>query len=124
METSEIITIAAGLLALIIAGVAFYRSGKPFTLASAGELISQAEPLSAKIDLYARSVVLGIQQLKADGQIVESDEAIERALLQLELDFPDVEPQVLVDRIEFWYQVIKPLFKPKPLDVAGPFEAE
>lgn len=113
METGEWIALGAAVVALLITAYVFWQRGKPLTFETAGELVSYAEPLSAKLDLYARSVVIGIQQLKQDDMIDTGDEAMKRALAQMEIDFPNVDTQVLIDRIELAYKLLKPLFKPK-----------
>lgn len=114
MDTNLIVTIVALLIAIVVAGIAFYRSGKPVTLEGVTETIHQAEPLAREIAEVAQVVVGGVQQLKETGQIHTGTEAFAKASDHLQHWFPGVDPARLVPFIEWAYRNVKRGAPPPP----------
>lgn len=107
MEISEIITIGAAGLALLLGGLAYYRSGRPLTLQGVTSTLEAAQPLAEQIRDVAEVAVNAAQQLKETGKIETGDQAFEEAFSHLREWFPDVDPRLLVPFIEAAYRGVK-----------------
>jgi len=100
MEWTELIAIAAGIIALLVAVIAYQRSGQAWSVQGVTETLEAAQPLAQQIEEVATVVVAGIEQLKETGKIQTNDEAFQEAMTHLEEWFPDVDPERLVPFIE------------------------
>lgn len=107
METTEIVGLVAGIVALGIAVLAYWRSGRPVTLEGVTQALETTGPLAEQIRDVAEVVVEGVQQLKESGKIETSTDAFDTAMGHLEKWFPDVEPERLVPFIEAAYRAVK-----------------
>jgi hypothetical protein len=107
METVELIALLAGIAALILGGIAYQRSGRPWTVQGMTETLEASRPLANEIRETAEVVVSGIQQLKETGKIQTNDEAFREAMKHLRGWFPQVEPERLVPFIEDAYRGVK-----------------
>jgi hypothetical protein len=107
MEWTELFAVIAGIVALLIAVLAYPRSGQAWSMQGITETLEAAQPLAQQIEDVAQVVVAGIEQLKETGKIQTGDEAFELAMSHLEDWFPDVEPERLVPFIEAAYRGIK-----------------
>jgi hypothetical protein len=107
MELTEIITLGAAVLALVIAGYAFLWRREPVTFAGALEALESTEPLAAQIRDVAEVIVEGVQQLKETGKIETGTEAFAVAMAHLKQWFPDVEPDLLVPFVEGAYRAVR-----------------
>jgi len=103
----ELIALVAGVLALIIGGLAYYRSGKPLTFDGLINLLSGSRTLAEQIGAVAKVVVSAIEQLKDTGKIKTNEEAFDTAMEYLKAWFPGVEPELLVPFVEDAYRGLK-----------------
>lgn len=107
MELNELLAFSAGILALLIGSLAYYRSGKPLTFAGLVDLLGESRTLAEQISAVAKVVVGGVEQLKLTGKINTNEEAFNEAMTHLQAWFPDVEPALLVPFIEDAYRGLK-----------------
>jgi hypothetical protein len=107
MELTEMIGIAAGVLAVVIAFLAYQRSGQPMTVTGITETLERAQPLAEQIREVAEVAVEAAQQLKESGKINTGSEAFAEAMSHLQAWFPEVEPSRLVPFVEAAYRGVK-----------------
>lgn len=111
METSEIIALVTGIIALVVAGLAYWRSGQPLTLQGVQEIATDTAALAADLTEVAQVAVAASQQLKESGKIASNEAAFQNAVNHVESWYntfaPDIEldPKVVANAVEgayFW----------------------
>lgn len=121
MELSEIIAIGAGIAALVLAGLAYYRSGRPLNLQGVTETLADARTLSEELRQVAEIGVLAAQQLKERGDITTNDQAFQHAFAHVQKWYEhfggqgDLDEEMIANLVEGVYYGIK-----KVNEAAGP----
>lgn len=107
METTELIALLAGVVALVIAAIAYYRSGQPLTLSGVQESITSAQSLAAELSEVASTAVQAAEQLKQTGKITRNDEALAHAMVHIKKWFPNLDAEVVYNAAEAAYFALK-----------------
>lgn len=113
MELSEIIALGAGIVALVVAGLAYYRSGQPLTLQGLQNIVTDTSSLAAEVQQVAEVGVAAAQQLKDTGNIDSNEAAFQHAVKHVEGWYnslaPDIhlDPHVVANAVESAYYWLK-----------------
>lgn len=113
MELSELIALAAGVLALSIAIIAFWRSGQPLTLQTLTETFARAGTLTEELREVAEIGVMAAQQLKETGDIQTNQEAFQHAFAHVQRWYEqfggdqELDAETIANFIEGAYWLIK-----------------
>lgn len=124
MSMEGYISIAAIVIAVVLAGIVLFQhqqaTGQPITLADAGEILHEAQPLVADVKTELEMIVLGVDQLMNNGHINTDQEAFQKAFAVARKRWPDIDPEALTVFIEGIYNVTLGRNKPVPAPAAPP----
>lgn len=104
---TEWIAIAVAIVAIGLSAFAYYRSGKPLTIAGVQEAYTQSQTLAAELSEVAQMAVAATEQLKESGKITTSDQAFNNAFDHINRWFPDLDRKIIANAVEGAYNMYK-----------------
>lgn len=97
MDIAQIITISSCIVALVIAGIAYHRSGQPVTMQGVQEFARDTTALAAELNEVAQMAVAASQELKETGKIDSGEAAFQNAVAHVNAWYNAVAPNIYLD---------------------------
>lgn len=107
IETPEIIALVAGIVAVVIAIVAYRRSGAAISLEGVQESYVSVQSMAAELEKVGLMAVASAQQLKESGKITTNSEAYNHAFDYINRWFPALDRQIVAAAVEGAYKLYK-----------------
>lgn len=98
--------------AVILVGIVYWRSGRPVTVEGVVGATQSALPIAQDVETVLKMVVVGVEQLKENGDIKTDGEAFQKAFAVARKHdlLKNIDPEV----VEVWVEGAYRLFAKKP----------